>query len=124
MRLHQARGADFRQGKYLGKDDRLIAWAKPKQRPAAWSKEDFAALPATLPLRLIRLRVEACGFRTKTIIVVTTLLDAELYPADAIRALYLDRWTVELHFREIKTILGLDVLRCLTPEMIEKELIL
>jgi hypothetical protein len=124
MRLHHARRADFRCGKYLGPDDRLIVWQKPAQRPAICRTEDFVALAETLPLRLIRLRVQARGFRTRVIVLVTTLLDAEAYPADAIRALYLERWTVELHFREIKTVLGLDVLRCLTPEMIEKELIL
>jgi hypothetical protein len=29
-----------------------------------------------------------------------------------------------LHFREIKTLLALDVLRCLSPAMVEKELLL
>jgi hypothetical protein len=124
MRLHSARKVDFRRGQYLGEDDRLVTWQKPAQRPATCSPEDFAELPQTLTLRLIRLHVQPRGFRTRLIVLVTTLLDAKDYPAEAIRALYLERWTVELHFREIKTILRLDVLRCLTPKMIEKELIL
>jgi hypothetical protein len=124
MRLHSARKVDFRRGRYLGEDDRLVTWQKPAQCPSTCSPEDFAELPQTLALRLIRLRVQPRGFRTRLIVLATTLLDPKKYPADALRALYLERWTVELHFREIKTILRLDVLRCLSPKMIEKELIL
>jgi len=34
------------------------------------------------------------------------------------------RWSVELHFREIKITLGMDVLRCQTPGMVEKEVMM
>ena len=81
-------------------------------------------LPDTLTLRQIRLHIDSKGCRSRTIILVTTLLDSVAYPAEAIAALYLERWSVELHFREIKITLALDVLRCLTPLMIEKELLL
>jgi hypothetical protein len=124
MRLHQARHADFRRGKHLGKDDILISWKKPAQRTAAWSPHEFAALPDTLTLRQIRLHIDIKGCRSRTLILVTTLLDSVTYPPEAIAALYLERWSVELHFREIKVTLALDVLRCLTPPMIEKELLL
>ncbi|MBA2705835.1 MAG: IS4 family transposase [Blastocatellia bacterium] len=124
MRLHQARRSDFRRGKRLSHDDILVTWTKPQQRPATWSAEEFAALPQTLTLRQIRLRINLKGARSRTIILVSTLLDPLAYPADAIRALYLERWSVELHFREIKIVLALDVLRCLTPRMIQKELLL
>jgi Transposase DDE domain len=124
VRLHQARQADFRRGKRLGKDDILIRWKKPGQRTAAWSPKEFAALPDTLTLRQIRLQLDIKGCRSRTIILVTTLLDAVAYPAEALAALYLKRWSVELHFREIKVTLALDLLRCLTPAMIEKELLL
>ena len=123
FRLHQARKADFRQGRLLGPEDRLVEWTKPSKAPAGFSDEEFAALPETLPLRMIRLQVASPGFRTQSAVVVTTLLDSNLYPADAIRALYGQRWSVELHFHQIKTLMALDVLRCKTPAMIEKELI-
>jgi Transposase DDE domain len=122
MRLHQARHADFRRGKRLGKDDILISWKKPAQRTAAWSAQELAALPDTLTLRQIRLHLDIKGCRSRSIILVTTLLDPVAYPPEAIAALYLERWSVELHFREIKITLALDVLRCLTPAMIEKEM--
>jgi Transposase DDE domain len=124
MRLHQARHADFRRGKRLSKDEVIINWKKPAQRTAAWSLQEFAALPDTLTLRQIRVHLDIKGCRSRTIILVTTLLDPLAYPAEAIAALYLQRWSVELHFREIKITLALDVLRCLTPPMIEKELLL
>jgi hypothetical protein len=76
-----------------------------------------------MTVRQIRSHVQIKGFRSRTIILVTTLLDPVAYPADAIRQLYFQRWSVELHFREIKTLLALDVLRCLSPAMVEKELL-
>ena len=35
MRLHQMRRADFRTGRALGPEDRLVTWAKPTQRTEA-----------------------------------------------------------------------------------------
>jgi hypothetical protein len=122
LRLHQMRKADFRHGRRLGKDDRFIIWQKPPKPPAGFSEEEFAALPDTLPLRLIRLRVACEGFRTRTVVLVTTLLDTKAYPADDIRALYGERWSVELHFHQIKTLMALDILRCKSPDFVEKEL--
>jgi hypothetical protein len=123
LRLHQARRVDFRCGKRLGKDDQLIVWQKPFGRRSEHHPELMAALPKRLTLRQIRLQVQVKGFRSQTILLVTTLLDPVAYPAEQIRHLYLQRWNVELHFREIKTLLALDVLRCLSSEMVEKELL-
>jgi len=102
MRLHQMRKVDFRSGKVLGKGERLVTWTRPPQRTSAWSAEEFAALPEQLVLRMINLEVDAPGFRTHRVILVTTLLDQELYPAQEVRALYGQRWTVELHFHQLK----------------------
>jgi len=124
MRLHQKRRADFSAGKALGPEDRLVTWQKPVQRTEAWSAQEFAALPETLTLRMIHLRVEAHGFRTRSVVLVTTLLDPEIYPAAAIRELYGERWNVELHFQQIKVSLAMDVLRCKSPELIEREVLL
>src|SRR6266853_1388992 len=120
MRLHHARKTRFREGQRLGENDRRVSWNKP-QRTDAWSREEWEALPGSLSLRLIRLYVNTPGFRTREVTLVTTLTDAKTYPADAIRALYAQRWEVELHFHQIKILLGLDILRCKSPELIEKE---
>jgi hypothetical protein len=121
MRLHQARHFDFRKGRRLGPDDRLVTWVKPAQRPAGCTPEAYALLPDTLVLRMIRYRVKTPGFRTKEVVLVTTLLDPVAYPASELTELYFERWSIELHYREIKTLLGMDVLRCLTPAMVRKE---
>ncbi len=123
MRLHQARSSDFRHGRRLGKNDRLVVWTKPSQRSRAWSKEQFDALPQTLSLRMVRYRVEAPRFRSEEIVLITSLLDPRLYSKE-LAELYFQRWSVELHFREIKTLLGMDVLRCLSPQMILKEVVM
>jgi hypothetical protein len=122
VRLHQLRKSDLRFGRRLAVGDRLVVWTKPKTCPAVWSKDEFARLPEQLPVRLIRTIITAEGLRTRSVLIATTLTDAGLYPADAIRELYAARWNIELHFAQIKTTLGLDVLRCQSPEMIEKEL--
>jgi len=124
VRLHQARPADFRRGRRLGKGDRLVEWNKPAQRTRAWSPEEFAALPQSLTLRMIRYRIAEPGFRSREVVLVTSLLDARTYPLQDIADLYFRRWGVELHFRQIKTLLGLDVLRCLSPKMVRKELLM
>lgn len=124
LRLHQRRGVDFRAGKRLGFDDRLVTWSKPAQRPEGVGLAEWQALPATLQVRLIRLRISAPGFRTRTVVLATTLLDPVAYPADTLRALYGQHWQVEGHFFQIKETLALDVLRCQSPAMIEKEVIL
>jgi len=121
-RLHPCRGADMRQGKALGQGDRLVVWRKPAQTPRGCCEQQWQALPETLSLRIIRLVVEAKGFRTRTALLVTTLIDPVAYPAEKLRRLYGERWNVELHFAQLKTTLSLDILRCQTPEMIRKEL--
>jgi len=63
------------------------------------------------------------GFRSRSITLVTTLTDPDLYPAAALRELYAKRWNVELHFHRIKIALGMDILRCQSPEMIGKEIL-
>ena len=122
VRLHQFRATDLRRGRRLGRHDRLLVWDKPTQCPDTLSAEEFAALPGQLSVRLIRTIVTAKGFRTREVTIATTLLDPGLYPADTLRELYARRWNIELHFAQIKTTLEMDVLRCQSPAMIEKEL--
>src|SRR6202045_2342461 len=124
MRLHQRRRVDFRGGKRLGPEDIVLNWTKPAQRPETLSAQEFSALPDSLTVRQIRLHPNIKGFRVRTIVLVTTLLDPIAFPAQALGELYFQRWSVELHFREIKTLLRLDILRCLSPQIVHKELLL
>ena len=122
MRVHQMKKLNYNEGKALGPMDRLVTWLKPKVCPKGWDKDHWANLPETLELRIVRITIEVKGFRVRQYDLVTTLLDAELYTSDDLAELYFRRWAVELFFRHIKTTMGMEMLRCKTPEMIRKEL--
>jgi hypothetical protein len=109
--------------KKLGPNDLLITWKRPVYaKSLAYSKNDWAKLPERLTLRQIKVTVPHSGFRTQAFHIVTTLLDAAQYPAEELAELYFKRWDVELFFRDLKTTMGMEVLRCLTPEMVRKEI--
>ena len=73
-------------------------------------------------MRVLRFKLEVPGFRAQAVTLVTTLLDAQAYPAEELAHLYLRRWRIELWFRDIKTSMGMEVLRCKTPKIVHKEL--
>lgn len=120
VRKHQLRSTDFRTGKRLDPYDHLVVWTKPP-RPEWMSQEQYDALPAELTLREVRVVVEQKGFRTKELVVVTTLLDAEEYSSVEIAALYRRRWQAELNLRSLKIVLQMDHLRCKTPPRVRNE---
>lgn len=120
-RLHQRRPGDFRQGTRLGQDDHLITWTRPKRPP--WMSEDlYEQIPETMTLRELRFQVTVPGRRTETLTVVTSLTDTKAYPKEDIAELYGYRWNAELDLRDIKQTLGLDHVRCKTPDMVRREL--
>jgi len=82
----------------------------------------YAELPEQLAVRELRVQVRRRGFRTQVFVVVTTLCDAVCYSTQDLADLYRQRWHCELDLRSIKVALGMDVLRCQTPEMVRKEL--
>ena len=110
----------------FGPNDLLIKWNRPNKYvpQLSYSRETLEQLPEELLFRQIRVTVNQPGFRTKEFYIITTLLDPAQYPAQEIADLYLKRWDVELFFRDIKITMGMDVLRCLTPEMIRKEILM
>jgi hypothetical protein len=122
FRLHQRRAADLRQGKRLGKNDRLFTWLKPLQKPRWLPQSWWKKIPAQLTVRVIRFKLPSPGYRPESVTLVTTLLDPQLYPAQEIARLYARRWKIELWFRDIKTSMGMEVLRCKRPQMLHKEL--
>ena len=124
MRLHQFRKLDWRAGQRLGRRDRLVTWKKGALQGRLWTAEQWAQVPGELPVRLVEIVVAISGFRTQKLVLVTTLLDAQTYSAEALGQLYFRRWAVELFFRDIKTTLGLDVRRCRTPAMVRKEIVM
>jgi hypothetical protein len=121
FRLHQLRPVDFRTGWRLGHDDQVVMWTRPA-RPDWMSEAEYDALAERLVIRQVRLRVRQRGFRVREVIVATTLLDPEEASAERLGQLFRARWHAELHLRSLKVTLGMDVLRCKTPEMVRKEL--
>jgi putative transposase len=120
-RLHQLRTADFERGRRLGKGDHVVWWPKP-ERPEWMDQETYDRLPRQLEAREVRVNVDVPGFRTESLVVVTSLLDSKNYSRDDLANLYRRRWVVELHIRDIKTAMKLEVLRCKTPAMVRQEL--
>ena len=121
-RLNKAvRSADFRRGTRLGKDDHLVHWSKPTSIRSV-DRATYKSLPKSLTIRETRFRVEQPGFRTKYIVVVTTLLDPILTTKEDLALLYRERWNNELDLRSIKITLQMDILRCKTPELVRKEI--
>jgi hypothetical protein len=121
MRQNKNRPVDFRGGHRLGHDDHLVVWHKP-QRASWMGQETYDAIPETLSIRELRVRVAQRGFRTRVLIVMTTLLDAIEFSHDELAILYRARWHAELDIRSLKQTLKMDVLRCKTPEMVRKEI--
>ena len=105
------RTLDFSQGQQLGERDHLIRYEKPK-KPAWISQESYDAAPDTITVRELEV-----GHK----VFVTTLLSPKAASKQALKELYQQRWHVELDLRNIKSTLGMGVLTCKTPDMIEKE---
>lgn len=115
------RKADFRRGIRLGKCDHIVQWPKPT-KPRSIDRKTYNSLPDFLTVRETLVRVEQVGFRTQTIIVVTTLLDIEEITKDDLAQLYRTRWNAELDLRSLKQTMQMDILRCKTPELVRKEI--
>ena len=118
VRLHQGRKVPrFPKGSC----ECIVTWHKPA-RPAQWSEADWQALPDTITVRIVRIRAVRKGFRSRTLLIATTLLDGAQYAAEDVAGLYLQRWTVELFFRDIKTPMGTEMLNGRSPDMVRREI--
>lgn len=106
----------------LGVLDQVVEWLKPAQRPEWMREEDYANLPETIRVRELRYSLARPGFRTRNVTLVTTLLDAEIYEAEALADLYRIRWRVEQNLKDLKQTMKMDILRCKTVDGVLKEL--
>lgn len=126
MRLHQARHRklDWRKGRRIGRNQRLVTWRKPAQQPSGstMSAEEWAALPDELEVRLIRFWFEDRDGKKRRMVLATTLIDHETYEWSELAALYAQRWDIELKLRDVKTTLQMEHLRVKTPENARKTL--
>ena len=117
MRLHQARKVDF------AKDcnEAIVQWKRPSShaRPDYINEDQWQEMPEQMSVRYIRYRIEQNGFRTREVIVATTLLDK---PASEVIKLYHKRWQIELTFRDVKTTMGMELIRVKSPELALKQI--
>jgi Transposase DDE domain len=111
-RQHQRRLTDFEQGRRLGRKDHLVTWRRPK-RPSWMDEATYARMPEQLTLR----ETEVAGR-----VLVSTLTDARAVTPLDLDALYCQRWQVEIDLRSIKAVMGMDILRAKSPDMIDKEM--
>ena len=121
-RLNKAnRTPDFRRGKRLGPQDHLVRWRKPTSIRSL-DRQAYQALPESITVRETRIQVTQPGFRTKSLVVVTTLLDPQQATKEDLGNLYRTRWHNELDLRSIKSTMQMRELRCKTPELVRKEI--
>jgi hypothetical protein len=121
FRRHQSRGAGVQRLKRLGQDDHLVRWSIRPHRAPVWL-DASVELPSTWVVREVSFHVTQPGFRTKSVTLVTTLLDAKRYPAWALAELYFRRWRMELWLRDLKITMDMDRLRTKTPARVRAEL--
>lgn len=112
MRQHARRRTDFRRGAHLGTRDHVVSWVRP-QRPEWMEEATYRSMPETLSMREARV-----GGWT----LVSSLTDAKQVSKQDLLALYRSRWQVELDLRAIKAVMQMDILRCKSPPMAEKEI--
>jgi len=107
----------------LGRDDRLVVYRKPKARPVWLTPEAYAALPDEITLRELRYRVVQKGFRSRRVMLATTLLDPVKYTRLELARLYGLRWQIETQFCHLKSTLGMAVLKGKSVAIIEREIL-
>ena len=99
----------------------MVTWLKPRHVPPWINPAQFRRLPATITVREFAYSLDKRGFRTQKVVLVSTLLDPQAFPAEALADLYRQRWKIETNFRHLKTTMGMDVLRCKTVDGVLKE---
>jgi len=120
-RLSAHRRADFRKGARLGKGDHVVVWKKPTSIRSV-DRATYNALPDAITVREVRVRVVRPGFRTRSVVVVTTIPDPGQASAEELAPLYRARWDNELDLRPIEVTLRMDMLRRKAPEPVRKEI--
>lgn len=137
LRVHQKHIVSFRSGrkyhaiskgvprsrweKKLGIQDQLVTWFKPKNMSRWMNSNQHRLLPASILLRELSYSVNTRGFRTRKVILVTTLIDPGEFPASVLADLYKQRWNIETNFKHLKTTMGMNILHCRTCAGVLKE---
>jgi Transposase DDE domain len=101
-------------------NNRRVCWFKPTQ-PGWMGRHEYQRMPRLLRLRAVRVLVPRIGFRTRRLVLITTLMDAQEVTGADLGDLYRRRWQAELNLRSLKQTLQMDILRGQTPDVVHKE---
>jgi hypothetical protein len=112
MRQNGRRATDFRRGKRLGKADHVVQWPRPA-KPAWMTRQQYECYPLFLVMREASINAR---------VLVTTLLEPGEASKDELDTLYSARWHIEVDFRTIKCVMQMDILKCKTSQMVDKEI--
>jgi hypothetical protein len=108
----------------LGHQDLLVRWDAGGRRPSWLSGNRWASLASQpLTLRQIAFRTCRAGHRPRWAWIITTLTDAQRYPALDLVKLYGKRWQVEVYFRDLKRTLGMSLISARTVAGVRKEVL-
>lgn len=120
---HVSRKVDFSEGFQLGESDHIVEWHKPQfhSRDARITREEYDRMPDTMLVREFVIDIEGRSGGSEQAIVISTMTDPTI-PQNELSDLYWRRWNCELDLRSIKQSMHLDILRCKTPAMVEKEI--
>jgi hypothetical protein len=101
-------------------DGDIIVWQRPN-KPRGMTGEQYRRYPENLTMRQVSVDARDRNNRAEQFKVVTTILDASI-GGGQIGELYERRWDGEVDIRSIKSTMKMDILRCKSPEMVEKEI--
>jgi hypothetical protein len=101
-------------------DSDFIVWQRPN-KPRGMTGPQYRRYPENLAMRQVTVDARGRNNRAARFKVVTTILDASI-DGGQIGELYEKRWCGEVDIRSIKSTMKMDVLRCKTPGMVEKEI--
>jgi hypothetical protein len=101
-------------------DGDVILWRRPN-KPRGMTGQQYRRYPEELVMRQVTVDARDRDNRAGVFKVATTILDAAI-DGGQIGDLYERRWSGEVDIRAIKVTMQMEVLRCKTPEMVEKEI--
>ena len=107
------RTVDFSKGVRVGSKDHIVELKKPKKKPSWMSIDVYQQAPDTIKIRELKVDKK---------LIITTLLSPKEATKTELKSLYKQRWHVELDIRNIKTTMGMAMLSCRSPKMVEKEI--
>lgn len=105
--------------KKLSKGDEIVELKRPKNRPDWISREEWKLLPEKTTMR--RITYSSPDDSQQECVQYTTLLNEDISSAEIILKYY-TRWDIEITIREIKTIMGINIARGKTEDMVFKEI--